>query len=71
MDTTIMDVNKRMKEAIKRMRYVDTEAFRELIKTEKFDEAIKMIDDAKAPDVIETKETEAESKPKRKYNKKS
>lgn len=72
MNTTIMDVNRKMKESIKTMKYVDTEAFRELIKNEKFDDALKMIDEAKAPNVTtEQKDAETESKQKRKYTKKS
>ena len=73
-ELTIMDVNKKMHQSKKTMKYVDVNAFRELIKTEKFADAIDMIDNVKIPEVkvesTETSET-TESKPKRKYTKKA
>lgn len=73
-ELTIMDVNKKIHQAKKAMKYVDVNAFRELIKTEKFAEAIEMIDNIKIPEVkVESTEQQesTESKTKRKYTKKS
>ena len=58
----INDVHLKMREAIKTMKFVDTNSFRELIANEKFDEAIEMINSVKEQNT----EHVAEEKPKRK-----
>lgn len=63
----IKDVHVKMREAIKTMKFVDTNTFRDLIANEKFDEAIALIDSVKEQNT----ETVVEEKPKRKYTKKS
>lgn len=63
----INDVHLKMREAIKTMKFVDTNTFRDLIANEKFDEAIALIDSVKEQNT----EPVVEEKPKRKYTKKS
>ena len=67
--SNLNDVHKRMREAIKTMKYIDESAFKELIMNGKFDEAIEMIDNIKVPEPVVESDTK-EQKPKRKYTKK-
>lgn len=63
----IKDVHLKMREAIKYMKFVDTDSFRDLIADEKFDEAIALIDST----IEQNIEPVVEEKPKRKYTKKA
>ena len=66
----INDVHKRMREAIKTMKYINETEFKQLITLGKFDEAIAMIDGIVIPESNDESES-SETKPKRKYTKKS
>jgi len=67
--SNLADVHKRMREAIKTMKYIDESAFKELIMNGQFDEAIAMIDNIKVPEPVSESDTNG-PKPKRKYTKK-